>query len=73
MQALGLASMNCWSLGIMGVGGALWAFDISGLQEMRQSLRGHLGYEHFDKPSPEVDRIEDGSTKPNEPGPDASR
>ena len=54
IQALNLATMNCVSLGIMGVGGTFWAFDTSGLREMRQSLRGHLGYQHFDKPGPEL-------------------
>jgi hypothetical protein len=50
LQALNLATMNCLSLGIMGVGGAFWAFDISGLQEMRTALRGRLGYGSFDIP-----------------------
>lgn len=49
LMALNLASMNCFSLGIMGVGGTLWAFDISGLSEMRAALRGRLGYESFEK------------------------
>jgi hypothetical protein len=48
LQALALASANCWSLGTMGVGGTLWAFDISGLSEMRSALRGRLGYESFE-------------------------
>lgn len=49
IQALNLATMNCVSLGIMGVGGALWSVDISGLGEMRAVLRGRLGYESFDE------------------------
>ncbi|KAF2656718.1 hypothetical protein K491DRAFT_367920 [Lophiostoma macrostomum CBS 122681] len=52
IQALNLATMNCVSLGMMGIGGTLWAFDTYGLGEMRQALRGHLAYEHFDKPDP---------------------
>ncbi|KAH7126978.1 hypothetical protein B0J11DRAFT_417917, partial [Dendryphion nanum] len=49
IQALNLATMNCVSLGIMGVGGALWSVDISGLGEMRSVLRQRLGYESFDE------------------------
>lgn len=52
LQALALASANCWSLGTMGVGGTLWAFDISGLNEMRTALRRRLGYESFETASP---------------------
>lgn len=37
--------MNCVSVGIMGAGGILWAVDMSGLEEMRASLRSHLDYD----------------------------
>ncbi|KAF2022127.1 hypothetical protein BU24DRAFT_417787 [Aaosphaeria arxii CBS 175.79] len=47
LQALNLATMNCVSFGIMSAGGALWAFDLSGLKEMRAALRGRLGYEQI--------------------------
>ncbi|ORY09248.1 hypothetical protein BCR34DRAFT_376364 [Clohesyomyces aquaticus] len=50
IQALNLATMNVFSFGIMMVGGALWAVDISSLGEMQTALRGRLGYESFDKP-----------------------
>lgn len=49
LQALNLATINCVSLGIMGVGGALWAADISGVEELRAVTRSRLGYELFDK------------------------
>lgn len=45
VQALNLATMNCVSLTIMGLGGALWAFDISGLKEAQSALRGRLNYD----------------------------
>jgi hypothetical protein len=45
LAALGLATMNCLSVGTMMVGGALWSVDISGVGEMRTILRGRLGYD----------------------------
>ncbi|KAF2642897.1 hypothetical protein P280DRAFT_467032 [Massarina eburnea CBS 473.64] len=45
LQALNLATINCVSLGMMGVGGTLWAFDISGLKEAQGALRGRLNYD----------------------------
>ncbi|KAF2691832.1 hypothetical protein K458DRAFT_411533 [Lentithecium fluviatile CBS 122367] len=45
IQALNLASMNIFSLAITGVGGTMWAFDISGLKEAQVALRGRLNYE----------------------------
>ncbi|KAF2751869.1 hypothetical protein M011DRAFT_387509, partial [Sporormia fimetaria CBS 119925] len=45
LMALNLATMNCVSVGIMMVGGALWSVDVSGLNEMRSILRGRLGYD----------------------------
>ncbi|KAI8937459.1 hypothetical protein NX059_005180 [Plenodomus lindquistii] len=44
-QALNLATLNCASVGTMALGGAMWTFDIAGLAEARQVLRGRLGYE----------------------------
>ncbi|PSN69878.1 hypothetical protein BS50DRAFT_298005 [Corynespora cassiicola Philippines] len=45
LQALNLATINTFSLGLMGVGGTMWVFDIAGLKEMQDGLRGHLKYD----------------------------
>jgi len=45
IQALNLASMNIASLGIIAVGGTMWAFDISGLKEAQTALRSRLNYD----------------------------
>lgn len=42
-EALNLATINVVSFGMMGVGGALWAFDISSMEDMRRKVRGGLG------------------------------
>ncbi|KAG9187707.1 hypothetical protein G6011_05578 [Alternaria panax] len=46
-QALNLATMNCVSIGIMALGGAMWTFDIANLKEARAVLRGRLNYERI--------------------------
>lgn len=38
-----MATVNVFSWGIFWAGGLLWAFDISGVQEMRDRLRVRLG------------------------------
>ncbi|KZF20421.1 hypothetical protein L228DRAFT_250107 [Xylona heveae TC161] len=43
LEALNIATINVTSLGIMTVGGALYAFDICTLDEMRRKIRGGLG------------------------------
>jgi len=43
VEALTLATMNVFSWAIMVTGGALWAFDIASMDEMRQRIRGGLG------------------------------
>jgi hypothetical protein len=45
IQALNLATMNCASVGIMAVGGAMWTFDIANLREAQASLRSRLNYD----------------------------
>lgn len=40
-----MATMNCVSMAIMGLGGTLWAFDISGLKEAQSALRARLNYD----------------------------
>ncbi|KAI9863036.1 MAG: hypothetical protein M1824_000724 [Vezdaea acicularis] len=42
-EALSVASANVASLAVMGVGGVLWAADISGMEELRRKVRGGLG------------------------------
>ncbi|USP82632.1 uncharacterized protein yc1106_09906 [Curvularia clavata] len=46
-QALNLATMNCVSVGIMALGGAMWTFDISNLKEARAVLRKRLNYDRI--------------------------
>lgn len=46
-QALNLATMNCTSVGIMGLGGAMWTFDIANLKEARAVLRRRLNYDRI--------------------------
>ncbi|KAI4692612.1 hypothetical protein J4E81_007028 [Alternaria sp. BMP 2799] len=46
-QALNLATMNCASVGIMALGGAMWTFDIANLREARAVLRGRLNYDRI--------------------------
>ncbi|ROT34700.1 hypothetical protein SODALDRAFT_329562 [Sodiomyces alkalinus F11] len=45
IEALGLATLNVVSVGIMATGGLAWAFDLSSLEDLRersrQSLYGH--------------------------------
>ena len=43
LQALNLATLNTMAASMTLVGGVLWAFDISTLDEMRQKVRGGLG------------------------------
>ena len=42
-QALTLATMNVGSFGLMMVGGGLWAFDISSMNELRAKVRRGMG------------------------------
>jgi len=43
VEALTVATLNVVSWAIMVTGGALWAFDISNMDEMRKKIRGGLG------------------------------
>ncbi|OCK73857.1 hypothetical protein K432DRAFT_410356 [Lepidopterella palustris CBS 459.81] len=43
IDALGLATLNVFSFAMMTTGGALWAFDISSMDDMRSKLRVGLG------------------------------
>ncbi|KAF1841823.1 uncharacterized protein K460DRAFT_369835 [Cucurbitaria berberidis CBS 394.84] len=48
-QALNMATMNCVSVGIMALGGTMWAFDIANLKEAQTSLRSRLNYDSIYK------------------------
>ena len=43
LQALNLATLNTAAFSMMIVGGTLWSFDISSLDELRRKIRGGLG------------------------------
>ncbi|KAJ4990408.1 hypothetical protein SVAN01_04070 [Stagonosporopsis vannaccii] len=45
LQALNMATMNCFSVGLMLVGGTMWTLDIAGLKEARSILRQRLNYD----------------------------
>ncbi|KAF1838743.1 hypothetical protein BDW02DRAFT_488293 [Decorospora gaudefroyi] len=53
-QALNLATMNCVSVGIMGLGGIMWTFDIANLKEARAVLRSRLNYDRIYQSEDEV-------------------
>lgn len=42
LEALNLATMNVFSVGMMGVGGILWAFDISSLDDMKKRYQKNM-------------------------------
>ncbi|KAF1913619.1 hypothetical protein BDU57DRAFT_520558 [Ampelomyces quisqualis] len=56
IQALNLATMNCASVSIMAVGGAMWTFDIANLKEAQASLRRRLNYDSIYKSEDEIPR-----------------
>ncbi|KAH6620214.1 hypothetical protein C7974DRAFT_415436 [Boeremia exigua] len=45
LQALNMATMNCFSVGLMMLGGTMWTLDIANLKEARSILRGRLNYD----------------------------
>ncbi|KNG47306.1 hypothetical protein DDE82_000916 [Stemphylium lycopersici] len=53
-QALNLATINCVSVGIMALGGAMWTFDIANLKEARAVLRRRLHYDRIYESEDEV-------------------
>jgi hypothetical protein len=42
-EALNIATVNVFSVGMMVTGGLLWAFDIASLDDMRSKVRTNLG------------------------------
>ncbi|KAL6712345.1 hypothetical protein ACN47E_000222 [Coniothyrium glycines] len=55
-QALNLATMNCVSVGIMGLGGAMWSFDIANLKEAQAVLRSRLNYDSIYRSEDDIPR-----------------
>ncbi|MCJ1397592.1 hypothetical protein MMC11_000787 [Xylographa trunciseda] len=55
VEALGLATVNVVSFGMMIVGGALWAFDIAGVEDLRRTVRGGLGVDGTGRGEREVE------------------
>ncbi|KZM19688.1 uncharacterized protein EKO05_0004100 [Ascochyta rabiei] len=45
LQALNMATMNCFSVGLMALGGTMWTLDIANLKEARSILRQRLNYD----------------------------
>ncbi|KAJ8118015.1 hypothetical protein OPT61_g898 [Boeremia exigua] len=45
LQALNMATMNCFSVGLMLLGGTMWTLDIANLKEARSILRRRLNYD----------------------------
>lgn len=45
LQALNMATMHCFSVGLMALGGTMWTLDIANLREARSILRGRLNYD----------------------------
>jgi hypothetical protein len=43
LEALNLATLNVMGFGIMATGGLAWAFDVSGLEDLRNLARRHIG------------------------------
>lgn len=43
VEALTIATVNVFSVGMMFSGGMLWAFDISSVDDLRRKIRGGLG------------------------------
>jgi hypothetical protein len=54
-QALGLASLNVFSVAMMLTGGTLWGFNISSMDELRTKVRGGLGVDGTGKTEKEAD------------------
>lgn len=42
VEALGLATLNVFSFGVMMTGGFMWAFDISNIEDLRRKARASL-------------------------------
>ncbi|KAL9086717.1 MAG: hypothetical protein Q9159_004012 [Coniocarpon cinnabarinum] len=56
LEALSLATINVTSWGMVGVGGALWKWDIRSMEEMRRSVRGGLGVDGTGRSEQQVEQ-----------------
>lgn len=58
-EALNLATLNVFSVGMMAAGGALWAFDISSLEDMRKMVRTNMGMDEVPRDQESEEEIEE--------------
>jgi hypothetical protein len=58
-EALNIATVNVFSVGIMVTGGLLWAFDIASLADMRSKVRTNLGVNPIRTDQDAEDEIEE--------------
>ena len=54
LQAFNLATMNCFSVGVMLLGGTMWTLDIANMREARSILRRRLNYDSIYRTEDEV-------------------
>ncbi|KMP02467.1 hypothetical protein CIHG_06477 [Coccidioides immitis H538.4] len=55
LEALNIATINVASLAMIGVGGAMHAFDINGMDDLRRKIRGGLGVDGTGRSEKEVE------------------
>jgi hypothetical protein len=58
-EALNIATINVFSVGMMLAGGTLWAFDISSIDDMRQRVRTNMGLDEIPKDQDAEEEIEE--------------
>jgi hypothetical protein len=58
-EALNIATVNVFSVGMMVTGGLLWAFDIASLDDMRSKVRTNLGVDPIRTDKDAEDEIEE--------------
>lgn len=58
-EALSLATINVFSVGMMGVGGLLYAFDISTVADMRRDVRSRMGLDGIQTDQEAEEEIEE--------------
>jgi hypothetical protein len=58
-EALNIATVNVFSVGMMVTGGLLWAFDIASLADMRSKVRTNLGVDPIRTDQDAEDEIEE--------------
>ncbi|EEP83018.1 predicted protein [Uncinocarpus reesii 1704] len=55
LEALNIATINVASLAMIGVGGAMYAFDVNGMDDLRRKVRGGLGVDGSGRSEKEVE------------------